>query len=120
MKRILSLLAVLALCAAMFAGCGSNNTADASGTGSSTGEAAFSLAGLANPFIGEWQSEIPSADTTIEFNFKADGTFDYAMAGVPADQGGVGSGGYVVYGNIQVTWLDYEGAAARNTTAPGS
>jgi hypothetical protein len=69
------------------------------------------LAGLANPFLGKWQSDIPSAGTTLTFDYKADGTFDYEMAGVPAEQGGKGSGGYVVYGNIQISYLDFEGAA---------
>ena len=98
MKRILSLLATLIICAAMLAGC--------------SGEASFSLADLANPFIGEWQSEIPSANTTLKFNYKTDGTFEYEMAGVPAEQGGKGSGGYMVHNGIMVTWLDFEGAAA--------
>ncbi|MDR0570679.1 MAG: S-layer homology domain-containing protein [Clostridiales Family XIII bacterium] len=69
------------------------------------------LAELANPFLGEWQSYIPSAGMTIKFNYKTDGTFDYEMPGVPADQGGEGSGAYVVNGGYMATYLDFEGAA---------
>jgi hypothetical protein len=69
------------------------------------------LAGLSNPFLGKWQSDIPSAGTTLSFDYKTDGTFDYEMAGVPADRGGRGTGGYVVYGNLMVSYLGFEGAA---------
>jgi hypothetical protein len=69
------------------------------------------LAGLDNPFLGKWQSDIPSAGTTLTFDYKDDGTFDYEMAGVPAGQGGKGRGGYAVYGDIQLSYLDFEGAA---------
>ena len=113
MKRILSIFVALMICAAMLAGCGANNNADTtSGTENSANGAAFNLADFSNPFLGEWQSEIPSANTTLTFNYKADGTFDYEMAGVPAEQGGKGTGGYVVFGDIMVTWVDFEGAAA--------
>jgi hypothetical protein len=80
--------------------------------GETTETAGFNLADFSNPFLGKWQSEIPSANTTLTFDFKPDGTFDYEMSGVPAEQGGKGSGGYIVRDGIQVTWLDYEGAAA--------
>jgi hypothetical protein len=72
----------------------------------------FRLADLSNPFIGKWQSDIPSAGLTLVFDYKTDGTFDYEMVGVPAEQGGVGTGGYVVYGDMMISWLDFEGAAA--------
>jgi hypothetical protein len=98
---IMSVLMALVLSFALTA-CGS--------TGSDSAD--FKLSELSNPFIGEWQSEIPSANTTLTFNYKADGTFDYEMAGVSAEQGGRGTGGYVVYDNAMVTWLDFEGAAA--------
>jgi hypothetical protein len=70
------------------------------------------LADLSNPFLGEWQSDIPSAGMTLIFDYKTDGTFDYEMPGVPANQGGEGSGGYAVYEDMMITWLDNEGAAA--------
>jgi hypothetical protein len=70
------------------------------------------LAELSNPFLGKWQSDIPSAGMTLVFDYKTDGTFDFQIVGVPAEQGGVGTGGYVVYQNMMVTWLDMEGAAA--------
>ena len=113
MKRIVSIFVALMVFAAMVAGCGAEDKADdTSGTKNSTAEAAFNLADFTNPFIGEWQSEIPSANTTLTFHYKADGTFDYEMAGVPADQGGKGTGGYIVFGDIMVTWADFDGAAA--------
>ncbi|MDR1301883.1 MAG: hypothetical protein LBK43_05375 [Treponema sp.] len=74
-------------------------------------EEAIWLATVSNPFLGQWQSDIPSAGTTLTFNYKTDGTFDYEMAGVPAEQGGKGTGGYVVYGNKQISYLEFEGAA---------
>lgn len=110
-KRILSLFTALLMCVAVLSACSANNTANPSGTGN-VSESAFNLAELSNPFLGEWQSDIPSANTTLKFNYKADGTFDYEMAGVPADQGGKGTGGYVVYDGLMVTWLDFEGTAA--------
>jgi hypothetical protein len=75
------------------------------------GEEDVWLAGVSNPFLGKWQSDIPSAGTTLTFDYKTDGTFDYEMAGVPAELGGKGTGGYVVYGDKQISYLDFEGAA---------
>ncbi|MFP3155026.1 metal-binding protein ZinT [Lachnospiraceae bacterium ZAX-1] len=106
-RRGMAVLLAVFLLALALTGCAGSNS-------NTSKDESFNLAGLSNPFIGEWQSEIPSADATLTFDFKADGTFDYEMAGVPEDQGGKGSGGYVIYGDIQVTWLDYEGAAAYN------
>jgi hypothetical protein len=48
---------------------------------------------------------------TLIFDYKTDGTFDYEIPGLPADQGGAGSGGYLVNGNVMVTYLESEGAA---------
>jgi hypothetical protein len=67
---------------------------------------------ISNPFIGKWQSDIPSAGLTLIFDYKADGTFDYEMVGVPADQGGIGTGCYIVFGDHQVSYLEFEGVAA--------
>jgi hypothetical protein len=67
---------------------------------------------LNNPFIGKWQSDIPSAGMTLIFDYKTDGTFDYEMQGVPADRGGKGTGCYIVYGSHMVSYLDFEGVAA--------
>jgi hypothetical protein len=64
-----------------------------------------------NPFYGTWISDIPSANATLTFDFKQDGTFDFELSGVPADQGGKGSGGYTVFEDVQVSYLDFEGAA---------
>ena len=54
----------------------------------------------------------PRANATLIFDYKADGTFDYEMPGVPADQGGAGTGCYIVYGGKQVSYLDFEGTAS--------
>ena len=131
MKQNISFAAAILLSAGVLSGCGQqSSTAQTSpendvqsssvvvdsqasaATAESTGETAFDLAALSNPFLGEWQSDIPSANATLTFDYKADGTFDYEMSGVPADQGGVGTGGYVVYGDMMMTWLDFEGASA--------
>ncbi len=80
--------------------------------GSENESVEFNLADLSNPFLGEWESDIPSAGTTITFDYHEDGTFDYVMDGVSEEQGGVGSGGYAVYEDKMITWLDFEGASA--------
>jgi hypothetical protein len=67
---------------------------------------------LDNPFLGQWQSDIPSAGMTLIFDYKTNGTFDYELVGVPAEYGGVGSGCYIVYGGIMVSYLDFEGIAS--------
>jgi hypothetical protein len=100
MRLLLAIFTILVAVLSMF-GCSAKND-----------EAAFVLAEMDNPFIGKWQSDIPSANTTLIFDYKPDGTFDYEMTGVPAEQGGVGTGGYAVYDGVMVTWLDFEGAAA--------
>jgi hypothetical protein len=69
------------------------------------------LADLTNPFIGKWESDIPSANMHLVFDYKTDGTFDYEIPGMPAEQGGKGSGGYLVTGNVMVSYLSFEGAA---------
>jgi hypothetical protein len=125
-NRLMALLLALLLAACTawpLAGCSapaddSGQAADAvagdvaNGLDASEDEPAFDLASFANPFIGTWESDIPSANAKLTFVYKADGTFDYEMEGVPADQGGKGSGAYLINGNIQVSYLDYEGAAA--------
>jgi hypothetical protein len=76
-----------------------------------SGEAVW-LADLSNPFLGKWQSDIPSAGMTLIFDYKTNGIFDYEIPGLPANQGGQGTGAYIVYKDMMVTWLDIEGAAA--------
>jgi hypothetical protein len=98
MKRTFWLIPFIVV-SVLFLGCSDDN-----------GEAIW-LADVSNPFLGQWQSDIPSAGTTLTFNYKTDGTFDYEMAGVPAEQGGKGTGGYVVYGNKQISYFEFEGAA---------
>jgi hypothetical protein len=70
------------------------------------------LADLSNPFLGKWQSDIPSAGTTLTFDYKVNGTFDYVMAGVPAEQGGAGSGGYLVSGDKLISFLSGDGGVS--------
>jgi hypothetical protein len=106
-----AVLAVFMLLSVALAGCGSGAANDSPPTTESNADA-FSLADLSNPFIGKWQSDIPSAGMTLVFDYRDDGTFDFEIPGLPADQGGQGAGGYVVYEDILVTWLDIEGAAA--------
>ncbi|MDR0399557.1 MAG: hypothetical protein LBH51_01265 [Treponema sp.] len=68
------------------------------------------LADLQNPFIGKWEADIPSAQMHLIFDYKTDGSFDFEIPGLPADQGR-GKGGYLVAGNVMVSYLDFEGAA---------
>ena len=70
------------------------------------------LAELSNPFLGKWESRIPSMNNAkMVSEFKTDGTF---ICGFPEVSGydGPFNGGYVVTGDIMVSWLDFEGAAA--------
>jgi hypothetical protein len=69
------------------------------------------LEGLQNPFIGKWEADIPSAQMHLVFDYKTDGAFDYEIPGLPVEQGGKGSGGYLVAGNVMVSYLAFEGAA---------
>jgi hypothetical protein len=101
MKRRTIWLIPLMLVSLLFLGCPTDGN----------GEAVW-LADLSNPFLGKWQSDIPSAGMTLIFDYKTDGTFDYEIPGLPVDQGGQGTGGYIVYEDKMVTWLDIEGAAA--------
>jgi hypothetical protein len=42
------------------------------------------------------------------------------MTGVPADQGGKGTGCYIVYGDKQISYLSFEGAAVYTFAAAGA
>jgi len=111
MKRFLSLLLAFLISISTLTACTPGNGTGQSQPGNSI-EASFDLKDLDNPFIGQWQTFIPSAGMTVYFDFKADASFTYEMLGVPDDQGGVGAGYYMVYDNVMVTYLDFEGAAA--------
>jgi hypothetical protein len=79
--------------------------------GGDDGEAVW-LKDLKNPFIGTWESHIPSMDNAkMVSEFKTDGTFTCGFPDVPGFEGPF-NGGYVVTGDIMASWLDYEGAAA--------
>jgi hypothetical protein len=45
------------------------------------------------------------------FDYKTDGTFDYEIPGMPANEGGKGTGGYLVSDNVMVSYLNFEGVA---------
>jgi hypothetical protein len=103
-KRFIGLLIVLLAFGLALVGCPNNSTDDPSGD-------SVWLADLSNPFIGKWESDIPSANMHLIFDYKTDGTFDYEIPGMSAEEGGKGTGGYVVIGDIMVTYLDFEGVA---------
>ncbi|MDR1204114.1 MAG: S-layer homology domain-containing protein [Peptococcaceae bacterium] len=66
---------------------------------------------LSNPFLGQWQFTPPDfPDMTVKFNFKTDGFWDYEIVGMPADEGGVGTAGYIVFDNQMITYDESEGA----------
>lgn len=70
------------------------------------------LADLDNPFIGEWEALIPSmGNARSVFEFKADGTFTCVFPDLPEEYGGgvIYTGGYLVKGNVQVTFLSWDG-----------
>jgi hypothetical protein len=52
------------------------------------------LDSLPNPFLGEWEADIPSAQMHLVFTYKNDGTFDFSMEGM------TGSGAYVIKDDI--------------------
>jgi hypothetical protein len=74
------------------------------------------LKDLTNPFIGQWQSDIPSADATIKFEYKTDGTFTCEFPAGP-DTTMTATGGYLVKNNVQVTFLSYDGGIGGYTFA---
>ena len=70
------------------------------------------LAGLSNPFIGKWQSNIPSmGDALAVFEFRTDGTFTCVFPDLPPEYGGgvTYTGGYLVKDDVQVTFLSGDG-----------
>ncbi|MDR1215813.1 MAG: hypothetical protein LBK25_03925, partial [Treponema sp.] len=69
------------------------------------------LADLSNPFIGKWEADIPSANMHLIFDYKTDGTFDYEIPDMPANEGGTGTGGYLVTDNVMISYLSFEGVA---------
>ena len=67
------------------------------------------LKGLPNPFIGKWESKIPSTDfATVKFDYKQDGTFSCEFPAGP-DATATAVGGYLVSGNVQVTFMSFDG-----------
>jgi Zn/Cd-binding protein ZinT len=70
------------------------------------------LAELSNPFLGKWQANIPSmGNAKAVFEFKTDSTFTCEFPDLPQDKGGgvIYTGGYLVKGNVQVTFLSGDG-----------
>jgi hypothetical protein len=81
-------------------------------SGSGGGGDSVWLTGLQNPFIGQWQSNIPSmGNAKAVFEFKTDGAFTCIFPDLPQEQGGgvTYTGGYLVKGNVQVTFLSGDG-----------
>jgi hypothetical protein len=69
------------------------------------------LADMKNPFIGKWESEIPSMNNARMISeFKEDGTFTCGFPTVSGYEGPF-NGGYVLTGDIMFTYLDFEGVA---------
>jgi predicted small secreted protein len=70
------------------------------------------LADLQNPFVGHWESEIPSmSNAKMVSEYKNDGTFTCGFPDMPGFEGPF-EGGYSVTGDILIGWLDFEGASA--------
>ena len=70
------------------------------------------LKNLKNPFIGKWESEIPSmGNAKMISEFKIDGTFTCVFPDLPQEYGGgiTYTGGYVAKDMVQVTFLSYDG-----------
>jgi hypothetical protein len=103
MKRTMSTTAFVFLLSFMFLACPSTND--------DSDDDEIWLAELSNPFLGKWESDIPSASMHLIFDYKTDGTFDYEIPGLSADQGGKGKGGYLVKDNVMVSYLSFEGVA---------
>jgi hypothetical protein len=65
------------------------------------------LKDLSNPFLGKWQSDIPSAGAVVKFEYKTDGTFLCEFPAGP-DTTMTATGGYLVKDTIQVTFLSFD------------
>jgi hypothetical protein len=86
------------------------------GCDTSGGDDDIWLKDLQNPFIGKWESRIPSMDNAkMVSEYKTDGTFTCGFPEVPGYEGPF-DGGYIVTGNIMVTYLDFEGVAGYTFT----
>jgi hypothetical protein len=63
---------------------------------------------LDNPFIGKWQSQIPSmGNATMISEYQTDGTFTSEFPAFP--EYGTMAGGYLIKGNVLVTFLSSDG-----------
>ncbi|MDR1232341.1 MAG: hypothetical protein LBK61_13185 [Spirochaetaceae bacterium] len=70
------------------------------------------LADVQNPFVGHWESEIPSMGyAKLVSEYRNDGTFTCDFPDHP-EFGGPFAGGYSVSDDILIGWLDFEGASA--------
>ncbi|MDR0550399.1 MAG: hypothetical protein LBG72_00100, partial [Spirochaetaceae bacterium] len=80
------------------------------GDGGSDGGSLW-LADLRNPFLGQWESNIPSMNNAkMVSDFKTDGTFTCGFPDVAGYEGPF-DGGYLVSGNVMVSYLTFEGVA---------
>ena len=70
------------------------------------------LKDLKNPFIGKWESMIPSmGNARMVSEYSTDGTFTSEFPDLPQEQGGgvTYTGAYLVKGNILVTFMSGDG-----------
>ncbi|MDR2803673.1 MAG: hypothetical protein LBB22_05225 [Treponema sp.] len=68
--------------------------------------------GSKNPFLGKWESKIPSMDNAVMVSeYKTDGTFTASFPDLPKEYGGGAAytGAYLISGNILVTFLSTDG-----------
>jgi hypothetical protein len=69
------------------------------------------LKDLSNPFIGKWESRIPSMNNArMVSEYKTDGTFTCGFPEVAGYEGPF-NGGDLVADNVMVSYLDFEGVA---------
>jgi hypothetical protein len=72
------------------------------------GEDDIWLDDLSNPFIGKWESKIPSMGNAVMISeYSTDGTFTALFPDYP--EYGTMAGGYLVKGNVLVTFLSSDG-----------
>ncbi|MDR0525539.1 MAG: hypothetical protein LBG90_06680 [Spirochaetaceae bacterium] len=77
------------------------------GCASNKGTDPIWLADHANPFLGRWEFRPISAEgTLVQFDFKADGTYACEMPELMP--GFIMTGGYVVSGNKQISFLSFD------------
>jgi len=78
---------------------------------SNTEKSVPELAGVSNPFLGTWESLIPSmGNARMVSTYNADGTFTCGFPEAPGFEGPF-NGAYVVRDGVMISFLAFEGAA---------